>query len=204
MKKLPLILGVLGAAGLFWSCEDTPENPGDFNLKSEISMGTKFTALSDPARAYELKEAGRRDTVYTYKHELVDTVFQYSNGGKDSTYVYGPDGKPLVNKRDTFVLSEKKAVLIEYEPIILEAYADTVIAEIYSNARWTAKQPNPVGAQWLFNYNSTQSGGGDSKVGLRTARSRGKNRRGPVYQYIFTSDSMTCVKIPFYQKGTGE
>lgn len=204
MKKLPLVIGVLAATASLWSCEDTPENPGDFNLKAEITMGSSFTAISDPSRIYPLKEADRRDTVYKYKHELVDTVFEYSPDGKDSTYVYGPDGKPLVNKRDTFVLSKKTATLIEYEPVIVETFADTIVAEIYSNARWTAKQPDPVGAQWLYNYNSSQSGGGDSKLGLRSARSRSKNQRGPVYQYIFTSDSMTCIVIPFYQKGTSD
>lgn len=204
MKKLLWGFCLLSAAGAFWSCEDTPENPGDFSLKADLELGPHFVALSDPSRVYKLEEASRRDTTYKYTYTINDTLFEYSNDGKDSTYVYGPDGRPITEERDSFYLSKKTAVLIEMEPVYLESYADTVRADIFTNARWTAKQPTPVGAQWLYNYNTSVSGGGDSEFYLRTIRNRGKKSRGPVYQYVLTSDSMICIKIPMYQKGTAD
>lgn len=201
MKKLVWGIGILCSVGILWSCEDTPENPGDFNAKAELSMGTHFWALSDPSRTYPLEIDTRRDTTYKYRYTINDTVFEYFNDGKDSTYVYDEHGKPLVNVTDSFYFSSKTAELIVMKPIYLENYSDTVMAQVFTNARWTAKQPAPSGTEWLYNYNSTEAGGGDSEFGLRTDRFRGAKKRGPLYQYVFTSDSMICVKIPVYQKG---
>lgn len=201
MKKFVLGLGILLSGCLLWSCDDKNDNYGDFTVKSELSLGSHFHALSDPSRTYPLEIDSRRDTVYKYKYSINDTVFEYSPDGKDSTYVYDEKGKPLVNVTDTFYLSSKKAQLIVMKPVCLENYSDTVIAEVFTNARWTAKQPIASGSEWLYNYNSTEAGGGDSEFGLRTDRYRGAKKRGPLYQYVFTSDSMICIQIPIYQKG---
>lgn len=203
MKNLVWGATLLCLTGILWSCDDTPGNPGNFDTKSEISLGKQFTALSDPSRVFDLKETARRDTVYKYEYTINDTLFEYSPDGKDSTYVYGPDGKPLVTKIDSFYLSKKTALLIEYEPLLLEAYADTVVCEVLSNARWTAKQPSTATVKWVFNYNMTESGGGDGRLMLYTNRNRGTKRKYD-YQYIISSDSMVCVKLPLVQKGRSE
>lgn len=201
MRKLLLTLGVCGLMGAMWSCEDEPSNPGDFSLKAELALDSKMVSIGQlhPGVVYELTEAGRRDTIYKYEFKVNDTLFEFLPNG-DSTYVYGPDGKPIVDVRDSFYLSKKTAELIEMNPIVFESYGDTLEFRLTSNARWLASAPKPDGAQWVYNYGSTSSGGGNSKVTINTTRNR-QRLRGPVFQYVFTSDSLVCYKIPLYQKG---
>lgn len=199
MKKPLWLVGAALIAGAFTACDNTPENPGDFSLRSELTLGERFVSLSHPERSYELEVAGTRDTVYKYPYQIMDTLFEYSADGKDSTYVYGPDGKVIVNVIDTFNLSTKTATLIEYKPITIESMSDTITVNIYSNSVWRAKLPehNP---KFLSNWNSTEMGFGDGVFGLASSRNR-KKTIGPALQTIITQDSMVCVLIPIYQAG---
>ncbi len=195
MKKLAYLVGIGCLAGILYSCDDAPENPGDFSLQSELSLDNKVVSLVKEGITYELRVANRRDTVYRYEYTINDTVFEYLPNG-DSTYVYDSKGQPLVNKRDSFYLSLKKAELIEYEPILVESYSDTLTLDVFSNARWTAAQPQST---WFTNYDGTHAGGGDSRFCFTVSRNRSKKRT--VIQNIITSDSMVCAKLTICQSG---
>lgn len=194
MKKLAYLVGIGCLAGILYSCDDEPKNPGDFSTASELNLDTKVVSFKEGV-TFELRVASRRDTTYRYEYTINDTVFEYLPNG-DSTYVIGSDGKPLVNKRDSFYYSLKTAELIEYEPIVLPSYSDTLTVGLFSNARWTAKQPQSI---WFNNYDGTHAGGGDSKFSFSVARNRARMRT--VVQEIFTADSMVCALLTVSQSG---
>ena len=64
MRKLVYAIGAICLAGGLWSCEDTPENPGDFNLKAELALSSQMVSLTRPDEVYGLTEEARRDTKY--------------------------------------------------------------------------------------------------------------------------------------------
>lgn len=199
MKKLAYIVGLGLALGMICSCEDEPKNPGNFDQAAELSLDGLIISTVHSPMTYPLEVNDRRDTTYARVYNLIDTVYRIDEHG-DSVKVYGEDGKVLVNKRDTIILSKKTAALIEYKPVMLEPDADTITFKLFTNARWMASDPKNV-SSWLFNYQVTIQGGGDSKVIVTCGRNRSANARGPVYQYVYTSDSMVCCKVPFYQMG---
>ncbi len=199
MKKLAYVVGLGLALGVFYSCEDEPKNPGRFDKEAELSLDGFITSLGDTSLIYSLEVNDQRDTVYARPYTVNDTVYRIDENG-DSVKVYGEDGKVLVNKRDTIVLSKKTAKLIEYCPVILQPNADTISFNLFTNARWMASDPKNS-SSWLMNYQGTIQGGGDSHILITCGRNRSANQRGPVYQYVYTSDSMVCCKIPFYQMG---
>ena len=203
MKKLAYVAGLGLALCMLNSCEDEHKNPCDFSVKDELELNDVINSILDSARSYQLIVKDRRDTTYARQAIKYDTVFRYLENG-DSDYVYGADGKVLVNKDTVIVYSKKTAAMVEYEPVVFGPEADTVEITLKSNARWMAKQPESDKALWLYNANGTEAGGGDSHINLTfgTLRKQMK-QRGPVYQYVFTSDSLVCYKIPFYQAQEG-
>lgn len=185
------------AVVLLASCdnESLKKNPGDFNLKSELTLGT-FSTYNN-ATTIPLNIIETSDTVYKHSYTKNDTVKDAQ--GKP---VIGEDGNLVIHKDTLFSLSKIKAKHIKMQAIVLPPQADTFKIKITSNARWFAPVPDTKGkAQWFFNYNSTTTGGGNATYAFRVLRNRGRKRINTSIQEIFTSDSTIIYTIPFEQKG---
>ena len=212
MKKL---LGFALAVGLVFtvlSCEDEAENPGDFNLKSTLTIDP-MVMTSTSGLTYNLEEEAVYDTAFTSSYEKKDTTFEVD---ADGNFVIGPDGKKvpvigddgniIVNSTTITFKTGKRAVFHKMKMIKLESPADTFTIHLKSNARWKAPQYAPEKAQWFFNYNlrtggNSLTGGGDGNFYFRTLRNKNKTRVEPVPQYIFTSDSTVMYQLNFGQAG---
>jgi hypothetical protein len=194
MKKLfyfmPLAALALGIA----SCEETPSNPGDFNLKATLELGDVVTGVS--GNTYALKVARTADTTYQHAYTVTDTLLN-----ADGTYQRDEQGR-YVTTSETKYYGTKTATLVEMEPITLASIADTLSLSVISNARWLADVPDAGGkTQWYFNYNSTTAGGGDATYQFRTTRNRNATRPITMMQTFLTSDSSKIIIVPFKQLG---
>ena len=211
MKKLLLFLAA-GMVLTVLSCEDEAENPGDFNLKSELSMDPMMVT-SIGGQSYALEEEAAYDTVYTSSYEKKDTTFRVDASGK---YILDEKGKKIpeigsdgniITRTDTIVFQTgKRGKFHKMKLIQLESKADTFTIHIKSNALWRAPQYAPTKAQWFFNYNlrtggNSLTGGGDGYFYFRTLRNKNKTRVEPVPQYIYTSDSTVMYQLNFGQAG---
>jgi hypothetical protein len=194
------------------SCEDEPENPGDFNLKSELSMDPMMVT-SVGGQSYALEEEAVYDTLYTSSYEKRDTTFRVDGSGN---YILDENGKKIpeigsdgniIVSIDTIVFQTgKRGVFHKMKLVKLESKADTFTIHIKSNALWKAPQYAPTKAQWFFNYNlrtggNSLTGGGDGYFYFRTLRNKNKTRVEPVPQYIYTSDSTVMYQLNFGQAG---
>lgn len=194
------------------SCEDEAENPGDFNLKSELTMDP-MVMVSTSGLSYTLEEETAYDTVFTNTFEKIDTTFEVdangnfvldSNGKKIP--VIGSDGRLVTTTTPITFETGKRGRFHKMKMIMLEPAADTFTIHIKSNARWRAPQYAPTKAQWFFNYNlrtdgNSLTGNGDGYFYFRTLRNKNKTRVEPVPQYIFTSDSTVMYQLNFGQAG---
>ncbi len=211
MKKL-LYFVVAGVVLTVLSCEDEAENPGDFNLKSELSMDPMLVT-SVGGQSYALEEEAVYDTLYTSSYEKKDTTFRVDGSGN---YILDENGKKIpeigsdgniITQTDTVVFQTgKRGVFHKMKLIKLESTADTFTIHIKSNALWKAPQYAPTKAQWFFNYNlrtggNSLTGGGDGYFYFRTLRNKNKTRVEPVPQYIYTSDSAVMYQLNFGQAG---
>lgn len=211
MKKL-FAFALAGITLTFLSCEDEAENPGDFNLKAELTMDPMLMT-STSGLTYTLEEEEVFDTVFTSTFEKIDTTFEVDANGD---FVIGEDGKkiPVIGSDGNIVTTKtpvtfetgKRGVFHRMKLIKLESKADTFTIHIKSNAKWLAPQYAPTKAQWFFNYNlrtdgNSLTGNGDGYFYFRTIRNKNKTRVEPVPQYIFTSDSTVMYQLNFGQAG---
>lgn len=196
MKKLLL----LPAAALIISlaaCENEPENPGDFNVRSELRVGELRSLVTGDV--YPLKVARETDTVYQYSYEVNDTA-------KDAqgNPLLRPDGQLDITTETRWYDSKKTAHFVEYEPVYLPSFVsvpvDTFELSLYSNANWLAPAPS-ASVTWFKNINSTTGGGGDGVVNFTVNQFLNEISRHVAEQVLLTKDSLEMVRI--YIRHTG-
>lgn len=203
----------VGALFAFYSCEEEAENPGNFNLKAELTLDSVMT--STLGRRYVLEEEAVFDTAYTDTYEKRDTTFETDAEGNfvlddngKKIPVIGNDGKYII-KIDTITFrTGKRGVFHKMKMIKLEWEEDTFTMHIKSNAKWRAPEPvMPDGkVQWLYNYNlrtggNSLTGNGNSSFYFRVDKNKNYSRKNTVSQLIFTSDSTVMYQIEFGQAG---
>lgn len=197
MKKLLYLTGAALLLGSVVACDDEFENPGDFNLKSELELDSFIYGRSGAQFRVEIDSI--KDSVYRYSYTVKDTL-RDANGD----YAISSDGS-LTITTDTLYYNSKRTAKVYYvHPLELESVADTFYLDVNSNARWLASVPSDAakGTQWYFNWNSSTAGGGDSRFEFRVTRNlRKTNRDYAVHQEILTSDSTVMFIIPMIQKG---
>lgn len=188
MKKIYyLIAGLIVAWGIV-SCDNEPKNPGDFTVKSTMSIIDIVSQTSGDV--YNLSVAKSVDTVFRKGTQVWDTIWD-------------ANGEFVDRKPDTvWNYSNFTTQFIEMQPVILPAKADTFNINISTNAKWNAPTPVTNDLPWIYN-DAAISGGGDGTVVFRTTRNRNFSRLESDYMtmYIYTSDSTVFYKIPFGQYG---
>ncbi|MCC8072445.1 MAG: hypothetical protein LIO90_11700 [Bacteroidales bacterium] len=193
MRKLVYTLAALLIIGIA-ACSDDHGTYGDFNVESQLSLGELVSVTT--GTSYDLKVAREVDTNYVYYAALQDTL-KDANGN----FVTGDDGNLVITPDTVWYNSKITGHMYETEPLYCGSAADTFKLTIYSNARWYAPVPTNTKTVWVFNINSTLSGGGDSYTMFCVARNRATSRPTPALFYIYTQDSTIMWKIPIYQAG---
>lgn len=197
MKRLFYSIAAVIALGMVVSCENEPKNPGDFNKACTLEIPGPVVSIKT-GKTYDLKVARETDTVYKYLYVLKDTVLD-----EDGKPVIDPSGEPKTKDDSVYIYSKKRARLVEMDTLRLPGAADTFYVDIESNARWLAPTPilpSTITA-WIVNYNTSTTGGGDSKLMWTTTRNRNSTRSTTAMQQIITSDSMIMYRIPIKQYG---
>ena len=203
MRKLLYItlLGVL-IIGIS-ACEDTPENPGDFSLKSELKLGDVLESRTTGAK-YPLVVAREFDSTYRYFYEVYDTL-------KDAAGepILDSNGKLQITVTEESYLSRRTAHFIEFEKIMFPSYEDvdfdTITLTINSNANWQA--PMNVSVNWYNNVDGTSTGGGDGTFKFSVKQFGNVVSKNVAVQEIFTRDSTVMYRFYFGHTGlkyTGE
>lgn len=201
MKRLIYLIALMCAAVAIPSCDEAPENPGDFSVASTLEVLPEVVSKVD-GTAYELKLARTKDTTYVYSYTEKELIVD-----DDGEPILDSEGNRQYNETIKLVKSKITARYVEMEPVLLPAKADTFSISIKSNARWKAPVPSAGGkVQWFFNYNiltggTSTSGGGDGQLDFRVLRNRNYKRVVPAEQYIITSDSTVMYKLVFNQSG---
>lgn len=201
MNRLTYIIALMSAAMLVPSCDEVPENPGDFSIASTLEVLPSVVSKQDGV-TYDLKLARSKDTTYVYTY-IVKELIVDGNGDP----ILDGSGNLQYTETEKKVTSKITARYFEMEPILLPAKADTFSISLKSNARWKAPVPSAGGkVQWYFNYNiltggTSTAGGGDGQLDFRVLRNRNKKRAVPAEQYILTSDSTVMYKLVFNQSG---
>lgn len=192
MRKLLYFLLLLGFVGLY-SCEKEAENPGDYDLKSELKvLGISTKNLGD----LDVKVVRSIDTTYVRyyvvnRDTLVDT---------DGEPILDKDGKLQITRDTVYYNSNITAKFVELEKVELGPSVDTIYVSLESNAKWQAPMPNAGGkAQWFFTQRL--AGGGDGTVVASVVRNKYYKKTVDAVQYILTSDSTTMYKLVFSQRG---
>ena len=185
MRKLfCLILGGLLLSVGFASCDDEPDNPGDYSIRGSIGITGITSALGNE---YEVVVA----------QEFDSTIVRY-NIKKDTTFA--ADGTVAEITDDTLWYEDGVCHFVRLEQVNLAAAADTIVVSITSNARWTAAQPVATGRRWYTVL--TNTGGGDGDFTATVIENTSANARTNVQvQQILTSDSAVIYEIPFGQLG---
>ena len=185
MKKIFYLIAAIGITWGVVSCDNEPKNPGDFNVKANLTFSDLVSTTT--GETYKFNVARSIDSIYKYKVALYDSIFD-ENGKFVQRQV----------KDSVYIPASFTTKFIEMEPVILPSYADTFYLELQTNARWIATEPD--GTLWLYNE-STTTGGGDGFISLRSARNRNGTRKNYSNMYVYTSDSTVMYKIPFGQIG---
>lgn len=197
MKRLKNMFLLLLVLWNLSSCEEKITNPGDFSLRSELSIISVADTLGNQ---YPIEILRTIDTTYMYSRIVKDTL-------KDAS------GKPILDalnkpqwKNDTIKYAgPKTAKYVELKPIVLVSTKNQIKIEIASNSRWQAPTPN-FGSKIPWYVTKSNIGGGSSIIladikyaGLATTR-----RPVLAVQYIYTRDSLTLYKLVFNQKALNE
>lgn len=187
MKK---IFYFVTAIGLTWgavSCDNEPKNPGDFNLKAELTIGNIISDVTGDV--YALQVARTYDTVFKNFAVVKDTVFDAS-GVVESI------------KNDTVWFDSKhRTKMHEMEAVYMQSAADTLHIDLLTNAKWMCPTPGVAGntkVLWVDNKSSL-TGGGDGTLSFGFGRNRNFTRYA--IMNIYTSDSTVWYKIPLNQYG---
>lgn len=187
MKKIFYLFAAIGITWGIVSCDNEPKNPGDFNLKSELTLSDIVSNLTGDS--YKLQESRVYDTVFQNFAIRKDTVFDVS-GAIESI------------KNDTIWYNSKHLTRMHVmEPIILPSVADTFHIELQTNAKWMCPPPSavaPTKILWVDN-SSSLTGGGDGVLNFGFGRNRNYTRYAMMN--IYSSDSTVWYKIPINQYG---
>lgn len=191
MRKLLYFLLLFGFIG-FYSCEKEAENPGDYNLKSELRvLGISTRNMGN----LDMKILRSIDTTYVRFYVTSDTLVDV--GGNP---ILDEGGKLQITKDTTYYNGNITAKFVEIEKVALDSPADTIYVSLESNAKWQAPMPSSGDkAQWFFTQRL--AGGGDGTVVASIVRNKNYTRKVDAVQYILTSDSTTMYKLVFGQRG---
>lgn len=185
MRKLFYLIlgGVLLSMG-FASCDDEPDNPGDFSIRGTLDVVGISSTLGHEYNLVVLRD-------------FDSTIMRY-NVIRDT--VIGVDGTVNVNT-DTTWYSDGVCRYVKLDEVTVPYEADTLTMTILSNAQWNAPTPENNNTQrWYVLQNST--GGGDGYLTVAINRNNSaQERRYMQIQRILTSDSATIYEIPFRQLG---
>ena len=202
MKKLIYVILTGAVLAFMAACENEPENPGDFSIKSKLDLAGLVS--QNKGTQYTLSVARQADTTYEYFYNVYDTL-------KDAQGepLVGSDGKLQITTTQKSYFSKKTARLIEYEPVLLPSYDDldfdTLSLSFNSNAAWNVIElETPV--NW-YSPVSSYSVGGDGAYKFSIKKWSGDVSRYVVKQEIMTQDSMVLHRFFFKHSGlkyTGE
>ena len=203
MKKLLYLSAAALLLGGLAACESEPENPGDYNVKSELTVN-QITSLVT-GDVYPLQVARSIDTTYHYYYNVYDTVKDASGEP-----ILGADGKLQISSEQKYYLSKITAKLVEFDTIFFPSFpdvaVDTLSLSITSNANWLAPEiKNAV--TWYANVNASNKGGGDGYFMFSVNQFINVLSRHKVQQDLFTRDSTLMYRFHFRHTGlkyTGE
>lgn len=168
------------------ACESEPKNPGDFSVKSELTMA-ELVSLKTGA-VYPLQVKINRDTTYIY--EVIRDKKKYN---PDSTYVV---------VKDTSYHAGNSGKYIEFEKVMLPSYPelpyDTLELKITSNARWLANEPEVA---WFSNVGKVVVGGGNGRILMSIKQFGNEVSKNVAEQTIMTSDSTLLYMLPIGHTG---
>lgn len=186
MRKLFYLIlgGVLLGIG-FTSCDDEPDNPGDFSITGTLGV---MSITSNSGNTYGLEIAREFDSTITRYNVLLGTVVN-------------PDGTETETK-DTVWYTDGVCHYVKMKQVDLAPNADTITVVVSSNARWNAPQPTVKGRRWYAVMNGAGNGDGYLTVDILENTSA-TARTNVALQQIITSDSATIYEIPFGQLGSG-
>lgn len=187
MKKLLYLIAAGVLAGAVASCDNEPKNPGDFNLKPEITLSDIVSLTSGDV--YALKVAKTMDSIFGSNVTVWDTI-------------YDENGEYLDRQsRDVWVPSQFTTRYVEYEAVSVPALADTFQINITTNAKWLSPQPTkPRGGSQFYN-DATTGGGGDGVLIFRSENNNNAARTVPAEMNIYSSDSTMYLKVLLLQDG---
>lgn len=181
MKKLFYAAAMLLALS---ACDNEATNPGDFSVKSTLSVERIWT---ESGQEYPVTVVRETDTVYQASRFV--TLTDEATG--EETEV------------EEWYDTDTRGHFVELALNTLPSPADTIYIKVNSNAKWRAPMPDNGGkTQWFFTQR--QAGGGDGTVVATVNRNRNKQRPVNADQYIMTSDSTVMFKVSFAQKGEND
>ena len=187
MKKIFYLIAAIGLTWTVVSCDNEPKNPGDYSVKSELSLGNIVSQVN--GEVYPLRVSKSIDTVFTTKVTVYDTIWD-ANGDYVSR-----------ESRDVYVPSKVTTKYVEYEPVVLPVPADTFGLQISTNARWLAAPLlRPRGGVQFYN-DATTSGGGDGTLIFRSDYNEFYTTTTPAALNIYTSDSTVYHRVNLHQLG---
>ena len=192
MKNLLNLVLLSGFLFILFSCEKNGmENPGDFNLKAELSVvGISTKSGLD----FPVKVLRAIDTTYVRSYERPDTLKD-----ADGNYILNSSGEYQIEKVKVYYEGRLTAKFFELEKITLDSHLDTVVIEVASNSMWKAPMPSSGGRLAWF-MTQRMAGGGDAYIRAEVLLNKtGKPRKVDAVQYVFTSDSTIMYKLVFGQ-----
>ena len=197
MKKLFYLLHlILLATILAMSCENHPDNPGDFSVKCNLEITPVLKSLHHGE--IPLTQVRNIDSTYRYFYIEDDTLKDESGEP-----IIGEDGNLTITEDTIYYNSKITARFTEYELVVLPWEMDTFEISFKSNALWSANVPitnSRTESTWYYNYNSTTTGGGDGSVFFRTKNNTSGRMRGIVAdQEIYSRDSTVMARLHFIQ-----
>ncbi|MCH5241366.1 MAG: hypothetical protein J1F67_02935 [Muribaculaceae bacterium] len=185
MKKIFYLIAAVGITWGIVSCDNEPKNPGDYSVKSELSIGDVVSQVN--GQVYALQVAKSIDSVFTNKVTAYDTIWD-ENGNFVSR-----------EGREVIIPSKFTTKYVEYEPIMVPAEADTFEIHVTSNAKWFLSTASYRGSSTFYNINS--GGGGNGTLLFRSAINRNGTRKVAADLNVYTSDSTIYHKVTLLQEG---
>ncbi|MCH5238788.1 MAG: hypothetical protein J1F38_01055 [Muribaculaceae bacterium] len=187
MKKIFYLIAGIGIAWGIVSCDNEPKNPGDYSVKSTLSIARFVNDNTGETYAIEVEE-------------YIDSLFKQKVAVKDTTY--DADGKQVVTTDSITVDRSHTTAFYKIKTIALPAEPSTYTIEIESNAKWFAPAAIRNGGANYFQNDGAVSGGGDGYLNYHTLdATTTTNRPNPFTLNIFTNDTTVYYRIPVTQLG---